>query len=70
MQEAVIDPRLTRAIILMAVITLPLKAWALWRAAGAKQIGWFGAMLLLNSIGILELLYLFYFSKSPSKAKE
>lgn len=60
-----IDPRMLRVIIIMAIITLPLKAIAMWRAARAEQKGWYIAVLVLNTFGILELTYLFYFSKKP-----
>jgi hypothetical protein len=39
------------------------KGIALWRAAHYKQRNWFVVMLVLNTIGILELIYLFRFSK-------
>lgn len=61
-----IDPRMLRVIIVMAIVTLPLKAIAMWRAARAEQKGWYAAILLLNTFGILELVYLFYFSRKPS----
>jgi len=43
--------------------SLPWKAWALWRAAHREQKYWFIALLLVNTLGILEILYLFVFSK-------
>jgi len=39
------------------------KGWALWRAARNEQKYWFIALLLVNSLGILEIAYLFWFSK-------
>lgn len=39
------------------------KGFALWRSAQKKQQYWFIAMLILNTAGILEILYLFIFSK-------
>lgn len=53
-------------LILLALITLPLKIIGLWRSARNDQKWWFGAMVVLNTFGILELFYLFYFSK-PNK---
>lgn len=43
--------------------TLLWKGIALWRAANLKQRNWFVAILVLNTLGILELAYLFYFAK-------
>lgn len=34
------------------------KGWALWRAAHNEQIGWYIAILLINSLGILPIVYL------------
>jgi len=39
------------------------KGLGLWRAAQLKQNGWFVAMLLINTLGILPILYLYVFSK-------
>lgn len=44
------------------------KAWALWKAARAGEKVWFGAMLVLNTAGILEIVYIFLFSKGERKA--
>jgi uncharacterized membrane protein YedE/YeeE len=43
------------------------KGFALWRAAELKQKKWFIALLVINTIGILEILYLFVFSKPKEK---
>ena len=45
------------------VWTLPWKGVALWRAAGNKHLGWFIALLLLNTLAILEIVYIFGFSR-------
>lgn len=39
------------------------KGIALWKAAKAEQKGWFVAMLVLNTAGILPILYIFVFQK-------
>jgi hypothetical protein len=43
--------------------TYPWKGVALWRAAKNHQMGWFIAILVINTMAILEITYLFYFSK-------
>ena len=48
--------------------TLPWKAAALWRSARNGQRGWFAAILLLNTLAILDIFYLFNFSASGSGA--
>lgn len=51
-------------LILIAIIwTLIWKGLALWRAAELKQKYWFIAMLLINTLGILEIIYLFLIAK-------
>ncbi|MBX4181618.1 DUF5652 family protein [Candidatus Parcubacteria bacterium] len=49
-------------LIIFAVIvwTLIWKGMALWRAAGLQQKGWFIALLLINTVGLLEIFYLFF----------
>ena len=34
------------------------KGLALWRAARLKQIGWYIALLIINTVGIFEIIYL------------
>ena len=39
------------------------KGRALWRAAHLNSKPWFIALLLINTLGILEILYIYVFSK-------
>ena len=51
--------------ILAAVIwTLAWKGVALWRSASLRQKWWFLAILLINTLGILEIIYLFFVAKN------
>jgi hypothetical protein len=51
-------------VILLAVLwTLPWKGVALWKAARNRSIAWFVAIFLINTLGILEIIYIFIFSK-------
>lgn len=34
------------------------KGLALWRAARLKQAGWYVALLVINTVGIFEIIYL------------
>lgn len=47
--------------LLVSVWTLAIKGYALWHAAREGQNAWFIAMLVLNTFGILELVYLLFF---------
>lgn len=57
------DPFIIILIILGVLWTLPWKGVALWKAARRKDLYWFIALLVLNTLAILEILYIFVFSK-------
>jgi hypothetical protein len=42
------------------------KAWALWISARRGEKVWFGVMLVVNTVGILEILYIYVFSKDKA----
>jgi len=52
-------------------LTIPLAlvwdaAWrgiALWRAGRSARLAWFIALFIVNSLGILPIIYIFAFSK-------
>jgi uncharacterized membrane protein len=48
--------------------TYPWKGVALWRAAKNRQLGWFITILILNTMAILEITYLFYFEKPKEQS--
>ncbi|MDD3486790.1 MAG: DUF5652 family protein [Candidatus Moranbacteria bacterium] len=48
---------------LIALWTIPWKGVALWKAARNEHTGWFVAILILNTLGILEIIYIFFFSR-------
>jgi len=51
--------------IIAAVLwTLVWKGLALWRSAELRQKYWFIALLIVNSLGILEIIYLFLVAKN------
>ena len=41
--------------------SLVWKAIALWHAARNDQRGWYIAMIVINTAGILEIIYMFFF---------
>lgn len=47
-------------VILLFLIILALKGLALWQAAERKQKIWFVAILIVNTFGLLEIIYLLY----------
>jgi len=49
-------------LILVAVLwTIVLKGYALWHSARGGQKKWFIALLVINTLGILEIIYLIWF---------
>jgi len=49
-------------IYLIGIWSLFWKGLALWRCANDKQKIWFTAILILNTLGIIEIIYLFRFA--------
>lgn len=47
----------------LLVWSIAWKGLALWHAAKNSQRNWFIAILVINTIGILEIIYLFRFAK-------
>jgi hypothetical protein len=62
-----INNNLLLVTMLIMLWSLPWKGIALWKAAQRKEKGWFIAILVLNTLAILEILYIFVFSKKDSQ---
>ncbi len=63
-----LTPEQTWALIAAIFWMLPWKGWALWRAARNGQRIWFAALLILQTLAALEILYLIFWSK-PKRRK-
>ena len=62
-------PAWLAVLIVLAVIwTLPWKAVALWKAARNSHKWWFIAILVINTLAILEIIYIFAFSRKKETA--
>ncbi len=55
---------------ILSIWSLIWKGIAIWRAVKHNQRNWFIVMLVLNTVGILELVYLFRFSKKRMTTEE
>lgn len=54
-------------LVLLAVIwSLFWKGMALWRSARGNQRNWFIALLVINTLGILEIVFLVLFAKKKA----
>lgn len=51
---------------MLALWELIIKGFALWRAGRNGHSVWFVFLLILNTVGILPLVYLIWFSKPPA----
>jgi len=56
-------------ILLIILWVLVWKALALWRASRQNQKIWFIALLVVNTLGILEIVYLVYWYLKERKEK-
>ena len=54
----------TNILILLAVLwSIPWKGVALWKSARLSHKKWFIALLIVNTFGILEIIYIFWVAK-------
>ena len=52
-------------IVILAIFEIIMKGFAMWRASERKSKGWFWVLLVINTMGILPLIYLL--TTSPKK---
>lgn len=52
-----IGPMMIGFILIMSLATA-LNGWAMWRAARLNKVWWFVALLIINSLGILPIIFL------------
>jgi methionyl-tRNA synthetase len=57
-------------IFLLVALAIALKGYALWHAAKRSEKWWFIALLVINTAGILELIYIIFFLKKFSAKSE
>lgn len=59
----VMSPLAWWIIIILALWSLIWKAFALWRSAQNGDKAWFIALFIVNTLGILDIFYIYVFSK-------
>lgn len=65
-----LSPIVLLILINLAILwTLPWKGYALWKASKNNQRNWFIALFLINTLAILEILYLAFFQKKKGVDK-
>lgn len=67
MVDAVLGDNLLVFTALVALWTLPWKGWALWLAARRGEKWWFIAILILNTLAIVEIIYIFFIAKRQDR---
>lgn len=60
----------TFLLIPLLIWSLFWKGYSLWRAAKNDSKGWFIALLLINTMGILDILYIYVFGKTAKKSSK
>ncbi len=58
------------AMMVVLIWSLIWKGLALWKSARQKQPVWFVILLVVNTMGLLEILYIFIFSKLGRSTKK
>ena len=53
----------TVLIVIAVIWSAVWKGIALWRAGGNKHLAWFIVLFIFNTLGILEIIYIFGFSR-------
>ena len=46
------------------------KGMSMWKASKNEQSKWFVALLIFNTVGVLDILYLAFFQKKGKKKKK
>ena len=57
-------PAVTVPLALMIIWSFVWKGAALWKAARNNQMYWFIIMLVVNTLGLLEIIYIYFFSEN------
>jgi methionyl-tRNA synthetase len=56
-------------LVALALWTIPWKAWALWLAARRGDLKWFLALVIINTLGILDIVYIFAVAKQKDRTE-
>jgi len=61
------DPRVQVILFIFTIWDLVWRGIALWKATKNDSKPWFVALLVLNTLGVLPIIYIFFFSKKKEK---
>ncbi len=54
-------------LIVLSLWVLPWKGYAMWLAARNSHRGWFIALLVVNTLAILDIIYIFLVGRKAAK---
>lgn len=58
-QQAALTSSFFMLVTLLALWSMIWKGIALWKAARRDQMGWYVALFIINTAGLLEIIYIF-----------
>jgi len=61
------NPGFMWLIVVVMIWTIPWKGFALWKSARNNDKVWFIVLLLVNTLAILEIVYIFVFSNKKKR---
>ena len=68
MIEAYLQPPALYVWLIPALVwSLIWKAMALWKAGTNHQLGWFVLLFFVQTLGVLDLIYILFFQKTRKK---
>ncbi len=56
--------------LILTLWVLPWKGVALWKAARLKNTKWFIAILVLNTLALLDIFYIFVIARKAEKGNQ
>jgi len=54
----------------LLIWTIIWKGIALWKCGRNNQLHWFIAILIINTVGILEMIYIFFFQQKITLSQQ
>jgi len=62
------DPTFQAITLIITAWSLVWKGIALWKAAQRGEKWWYIPLLIINTVGILEIIYIFFFAGKKEKS--
>lgn len=59
-----LNPQQSLLLAIAIIWSLAWKGVALWKASKHDQLAWFVCLLVINTLGVLEMVYLGFFQKN------